>query len=81
LDNKEINRNMDDEIVSITTFEENIGYRNNFFRCSISKGEFSWHFQRDEYCQRSFVPFKYVEGIRRKNCEMFQGMKIFTDDK
>jgi hypothetical protein len=63
------------------TFEENVGYRYNFFMCSIHKGEFSWQFLRDEYGQKSFVPFKYIEGVRRRNYEVFQGMKVFTDDK
>jgi hypothetical protein len=63
------------------TLEANVGYRFNFFECSISKGEISWQFLRDEYGNRSCTPFKYIEDIRRRNYEVFQGMKLFTNDK
>jgi hypothetical protein len=53
-----------------------------FFSYSISKGEISWRFTRDDNYAGSADPFKFVEGpIRRKNYEIFQGMKLFTNDK
>jgi hypothetical protein len=61
--------------------EANVGYRLNFFLCSVIKGEFSWQFLRDEYGVYSFIPFKYIEGVRKRNYEIFQGMKVFTNDK
>jgi hypothetical protein len=61
--------------------EANVGYSFNFFACSVNKGEFSCQFLRDEYGQKAFIIFKYVEGVRRRNYEIFQGMKVFTNDK
>jgi hypothetical protein len=64
------------------SWEPNIGYENNFFRYSIEKGEITWRFRKDDDYAGSGEPFKFVEGpVRRRNYEIFQGMKLFTNDK
>jgi hypothetical protein len=64
-----------------TSFEKDIGYRNNFFVCQVEKGKFEWKFQRDEWGKGFWDPFKYVEGVRRRNYEVFQSMKMFITTK
>jgi hypothetical protein len=67
---------------SYPKYEMNEGYRNNFFEFDVFKGEISWRFKKDDNFSGSTTPFKVPDGpIRRRNYEVFQGMKLFTNVK